>query len=161
MIRMDRPLLIRPAEGTPGPGLGERPTMPINAAITGWGTFSPARILRNVDLERMLDTSDEWIRSRTGIRERHIAGPEDTTSTMCTAAAKKALEQAGLTGADLELVLCATTTGDYLLPSTACIIQQRLGAHNAGALDVNATGYLTRSESVPKAQHRCRCVTLG
>ena len=118
--------------------------MPINAAITGWGTFSPARILRNEDFEKTLDTSDEWIRTRTGIRERHIAGPEETTSTMCAAAAKQALEKAGLTGDDLELIICATTTPDYLLPSTSCILQQRLAANNAGAFDVNAacSGFL-------------------
>jgi 3-oxoacyl-[acyl-carrier-protein] synthase-3 len=112
--------------------------MSLNAAITGWGIYTPAHVLRNDDLERLVDTSDEWIFSRTGIRERHIASPGETTSTMCTAAGQQALEHAGLTGADIELVLCASTTPDYLLPASACLVQQRLGATQAGAMDINA-----------------------
>src|SRR5262249_54520815 len=133
MNTMKRPPSMRPEAGTSAADLVETPAMPISAAITGWGIYSPTKVLRNADLERLVDTSDEWILSRTGIRERRVAGPEDTTSSMCTAASKQALDKAGLTGADIEFILCGTTTPDYLLPSTACIIQERLGATNAGA----------------------------
>src|SRR5919204_4855512 len=85
-----------------------------NAAITGWGYYTPDKVLDNHQLERMVDTSDEWIRTRTGIRERRIAGPGETTATMCAAAARRALEQAQLHPADLDLLICATTTPDHL-----------------------------------------------
>jgi 3-oxoacyl-[acyl-carrier-protein] synthase-3 len=115
-----------------------------NAAITGWGCHSPARVLTNRDLEALVQTSDEWIRTRTGISERHIAGPEETTKSMCVLAARKALAEARLTARDIDLVICATTTPDYLLPATACLIQHNLGADNAGAFDLNAacSGFL-------------------
>src|SRR5689334_9561843 len=102
--------------------------MPIKAAITGWGQYSPEKILTNEDLETLVATSDSWIRSRTGIRERHVAGPGDTTARMGLAAAQAALERAELRPIDIDLVICATTTPDYLLPSSACLIQQHLGA---------------------------------
>ncbi len=118
--------------------------MPINAAITGWGWHSPEKVLTNRDLEKLVQTNDQWIRSRTGIVERHIAGPGDTTSSMCVLAAQKALAVARLSPRDLDLVICATTTPDYLLPATACLIQHRLGADKAGAFDVNTacSGFL-------------------
>jgi 3-oxoacyl-[acyl-carrier-protein] synthase-3 len=116
-----------------------------NVAISGWGAYTPRRILSNQELETLVQTSDEWIQSRTGIRERHIAAPGETTSTMCTAAARQALECARLDAADVQLVICATTTPDHLLPSTGCLIQQRLGANRAGAFDLNSacTGFLS------------------
>jgi 3-oxoacyl-[acyl-carrier-protein] synthase-3 len=118
--------------------------MQINAAITGWGWHSPEHVLTNHDIEKMVETSDEWIKSRTGICERRIAGPGETTSSMCVLAAQKALAQAKLSARDLDLVICATTTPDYLLPASACLIQHRLGADRAGAFDLNAacSGFL-------------------
>ena len=118
--------------------------MPMNAAITGWGWHSPEMVLTNRDLEKMVHTTDDWIRRRTGIVERRIAGPGEPTSTMCVLAAQKALAEAHLTAADLDLVICATTTPDYFLPATACLIQHRLGADRAGAFDLNAacSGFL-------------------
>ena len=114
------------------------------AAITGWGCFTPAKILDNNDLERMVDTTDEWIRSRTGISERRLASAGKTTGTMCTIAAQRALESARLPASELDLVICATTTPDHLVPATGCLIQQRLGASRAGAFDLNAacSGFL-------------------
>jgi 3-oxoacyl-[acyl-carrier-protein] synthase-3 len=111
--------------------------MQYNAAITGCGRHSPKRVLTNHDLEQLVNTDDEWIRSRTGIVERRIAGDDETTSTMCVLAAQLALAQAKLSPRDIDLVICATTTPDYLLPATACLIQHRLGADRAGAFDLN------------------------
>ena len=109
-----------------------------HAAITGWGCYSPANVLSNQDLERMVDTDDDWIRSRTGIVQRHVAGPGETTSTMAITAAQRALDQAQLSPRDLDLVICATTTPDYLLPATACLIQHKIGAHRAWGFDLSA-----------------------
>ena len=96
-----------------------------HAAITGWGWHCPERVLTNRDLEKLVQTNDDWIRSRTGISERRLAGPGETTSTMCVLAAQQALAEAKLSARDIELVICATTTPDYLLPATACLIQHR------------------------------------
>ncbi len=114
------------------------------AAITGWGHCLPDRVVSNKDLESRIDTTDEWIWTRTGIRERRVAGPGETTASLCTAAARRALACANLPAAALELVICATTTPDHLLPNTGSVIQQRLGAVQAGAFDVNAacTGFV-------------------
>lgn len=118
--------------------------MQINSAITGWGWHSPERVMTNHDIQELVQTSDEWIRSRTGIAERRVAGPEETTSSMCVLAAQKALAEARLSARDIDLVICATTTPDYLLPATACLIQNRVGAENAGAFDLNTacSGFL-------------------
>ncbi len=97
------------------------------AAITGWGRYLPERVLTNADLEKLVDTNDEWIVSRTGIRERRIAAPDETTATMATAAARAALEVAGLTPSDLDLIIVATASPDHFFPSTACIVQHQLG----------------------------------
>src|SRR5437868_2267555 len=112
--------------------------MVIKAAVSGWGSYSPEKILTNQELQTLIATSDAWIRSRTGIRERHVAGPGDTTSSMGLVAAEAALKHAELTPADIDLIICASTTPDYLLPCSACLIQQRLGAERAGAFDLNA-----------------------
>src|SRR5262245_48036862 len=98
-----------------------------NAAITGWGYYVPERVLTNRDLEALVKTSDEWIRTRTGILERRIVGPDETTSSMCLRAAGQALERADLPAAELDLVICGTTTPDYLLPAVSCLVQSRLG----------------------------------
>ncbi len=114
------------------------PPMPHRSAhITGWGYYVPERILTNADFERMVDTSDEWILTRTGIRERHIAAPGETSSVMATHAARKALAQAGLDADDLDLILLGTCSADYRTPSSACLVQHALGAH-CGALDLQA-----------------------
>jgi 3-oxoacyl-[acyl-carrier-protein] synthase-3 len=114
------------------------------AAITGWGHCLPERVLTNKELESRIDTSDEWIWTRTGIRERRIAGPGETTASLCTAAARRALACAALAPAELDLVIYATTTPDHLLPNTGSVVQQRLGAGHAGAFDLNAacTGFV-------------------
>ena len=114
------------------------------AVIAGTGSSLPERIMTNADLERMVDTSDEWIRTRTGIRERRVAGPDEPMSLFATRAAEAALQAAGVKAADLDLVLCASVTPDMPIPSTACIIQDKLGAKKAAAFDLAAgcSGFL-------------------
>jgi 3-oxoacyl-[acyl-carrier-protein] synthase-3 len=106
------------------------------AHVVGWGKYIPEKILTNDELARMVDTSDEWIQQRTGIRERHIAHDHETTSTQATHAARAALQVAGLTPNDLDLIIVATSTPDYMFPATACLVQAALGAQRAGAFDV-------------------------
>ncbi|WP_411349706.1 beta-ketoacyl-ACP synthase III [Paenibacillus sp. WLX2291] len=106
--------------------------------IIGTGKYVPEKILSNADLEKMVDTNDEWIVSRTGIRERHIAAPDQATSDLAYEAAIKAIETAGLTAADLDLIVVATITPDMSFPSTACILQDKLGAKKAAAFDLSA-----------------------
>ena len=108
------------------------------ARITGWGMYVPERVLSNHDLEQMVDTSDEWILSRTGIRERRIAAEGETTVTMSLAATHQALQRAHVPAADLDLIIVATSTPDYLCPSAASILQHRLGAKKAAAFDLVA-----------------------
>jgi 3-oxoacyl-[acyl-carrier-protein] synthase-3 len=112
--------------------------LPINAGIMGVGMAVPDRILTNADLEKMVDTTDEWIVTRTGMKERRICGPEDTTSSLSIEAARRALDDAGVAPEDLDLVICATATGDYIWPATACILQDVLGAKRAAAFDLTA-----------------------
>src|SRR5581483_4088377 len=117
----------------------------IRTRIAGLGRHVPERILTNADLERMVETSDEWIINRTGIRERRIAAPHETTSTLATAAARRALADANIAAEDLDLVICATTTPDGLFPSVASLVQEAIGARRAGAFDINAAcmGFLS------------------
>lgn len=113
------------------------------STITGWGLYAPERVLTNADLEKIVDTSDEWIRSRSGIRERHVVGPDEHTSTMSVEAAKRAMEQAGITAADLDLILVATSTPDYLTPPVSSQVQDMLGADcGAMTLVVGCTGFV-------------------
>ena len=107
-------------------------------AITGWGMYVPERILTNADLEQMVDTSDEWIRTRTGIRERRIAGPGETSSTMGAAAARQALKRAGVAPDAVDLLGVGTTSPEHPRPSTACLIQTAIGATRAAPFDVQA-----------------------
>jgi 3-oxoacyl-[acyl-carrier-protein] synthase-3 len=107
-------------------------------SITGVGSYVPERVLTNADLERMVETSDEWIRTRTGIRERRIASDNEATSDMAAESARRALAAAGLTAADVDLIIVATITPDMLFPSTACLVQQKLGATRAAAFDIEA-----------------------
>lgn len=106
--------------------------------ITGTGSYVPERVLTNADIERMVETSDEWIVERTGIRERRLAAPGEACSDLGTKAAERALEAAGVAASDLDMILVATCTGDAPLPSTACLIQHRLGATKAAACDIGA-----------------------
>jgi 3-oxoacyl-[acyl-carrier-protein] synthase-3 len=114
------------------------------ARIVGWGKYVPTKILTNQDLEQMIDTSDEWIIARTGIRERHIAEEQEHTSTMCVAAARQALEKAGVAPTELDLILVATSSPDYLLPAVSSIVQDSLGADEVGAFTIGAgcTGFI-------------------
>ncbi len=116
----------------------------IYAAITAWGFSVPEKVLTNHDLERMVDTSDEWIRSRTGIGERHIVAEGQYTSTLSLEAARKTLAQANLDPRDLDLIIVATATPDYPFPATACLVQEQLGATRAAAFDIEAacSGFL-------------------
>ena len=108
------------------------------AAMTGLGVAVPPRVLTNDDLSHMLDTSDQWIVERTGIRERHIAAPEQSVAMLSREASEKALGRAGLTARDLDAIVLATATPDRLLPSTACDLQALLGADKAAAFDISA-----------------------
>lgn len=115
-----------------------------NAGIIGMGHAYPEGILTNADLEKIVETSDEWITSRTGIKQRHKAAENEYTSQFGTAAAKQALERAGLKPEDIEIIVCATTTPDQIMPSTGALIQAQLGAVNAAGMDVFAacSGFL-------------------
>jgi 3-oxoacyl-[acyl-carrier-protein] synthase-3 len=106
--------------------------------IAGTGRYLPARVLTNDALAERVSTSDEWIRARTGIRQRHIAADGEQTSDLALAASRIALQQAGIAPADLDLIVVATTTPDMIFPSTACILQEKLGAHGGPAFDVQA-----------------------
>ncbi len=106
--------------------------------IVGVGMSVPKKVLTNFDLEKMVDTTDEWIRTRTGIRERRIVEPGTTTSELAYPAAKEALKQAGVHGKDLDLIIVGTTSPDMIFPSTACVLQDRLGAKSAVCFDLAA-----------------------
>ena len=110
----------------------------MNAGILGIGSYVPERIVTNYDLEQMMDTSDEWIRTRTGIEERRIASDDVDTSHMAAEAAKQALEDAGIAAEQLDLILVATVTPDYAFPSVACMVQDQIGAKHAAAMDISA-----------------------
>jgi len=110
----------------------------VRAKIIGTGSYAPERVLRNADLERMVDTSDEWIIERTGIRERRIANEKQAASDLAYEASKAALKSAGLKAKDMELIIVASVSGDMPLPATACILQDKLDAKRAAAFDVNA-----------------------
>src|SRR6059058_6157343 len=107
-------------------------------SIIGTGSYVPDKRLTNADLSRMVDTSDEWITTRTGIKERRIAAKDETTSEMAAKAALKALEQAQISPEDVQLLLVATATPDMIFPATACFVQKQIGARNAACLDISA-----------------------
>ena len=108
------------------------------ARIVGVGKYVPEKVLTNADLERMVETSDEWIVDRTGIRERRLAAADESSATMGAAAARMALKTAGLSPENIDLVICATLSPDGMFPASASVIQDLIGARNAGAFDVNA-----------------------
>jgi 3-oxoacyl-[acyl-carrier-protein] synthase III len=111
---------------------------PMNAGILGIGRFIPEKVVTNLDLEKVMDTSDEWIRTRTGIQERRIAGDNVDTSDIGYEAAVKALDDAGVAPEEIDLILVATVTPDQPFPSVACMLQEKLGARKAAAMDVSA-----------------------
>ena len=108
------------------------------ARIAGIGSFLPEKVVSNKDLEKIMDTSDEWIQERTGIKRRHIAGEGQTTGSMGLEAAKRAMEMAGVGADEIDLIILGTATPDKVFPSTACIVQRRLGAKGGPAFDVHA-----------------------
>jgi 3-oxoacyl-[acyl-carrier-protein] synthase-3 len=112
--------------------------------IAGTGSYLPEKILTNADLERMVETSDEWITARTGIRERHIAAPGEFTSDLATEAGRRALAMAGVAADEIDLIIVATVTGDFSWPATACVVQHNLQAGRAFAFDISAacSGFL-------------------
>jgi 3-oxoacyl-[acyl-carrier-protein] synthase-3 len=116
---------------SPQPGLRR-------AHVTGWGRYAPSHVLTNADLERMVDTSDEWIRSRTGIRERRVAAANETTASMGAVAGLRAIRTAGIEPDDIDLILLATLTPDYWMPSTAALVKEAIGNTKAAAFDVMA-----------------------
>ncbi len=109
-----------------------------NALITGWGMYAPSRVMSNHDLEKLVDTSDEWIVSRTGIRERRIAADDETTTTLSVHAARDALAVAGMTPDELDLVIVGTCSPDYYMPATAVLVAHELGAKRAAGFDLMA-----------------------
>jgi 3-oxoacyl-[acyl-carrier-protein] synthase-3 len=111
---------------------------PFRAKISALGTYVPPRILSNADLEKMVDTNDQWITERTGIKERHLVDKGTATSAMAVEAATRCLNERGISGADVEVILVATVTPDMLFPSTACLVQDRLGARGAWGFDLSA-----------------------
>ena len=114
------------------------------AHITGWGMYVPEPVLTNDDIAKLVDTNDEWIRDRTGIRERHIAREHEFPSTLAVEASIKALRVANLAPTELDLIICASSSPEYIFPATACLIQDQIGATRAGAFDISAacTGFV-------------------
>ena len=123
-----------------------------HSQIIGTGSYLPEKVLTNVDLEKMVETSDAWIRERTGIRERHIAATEETTCDLAEKAARRAIEAAGIETSEIDLIIIATTTPDQIFPSTACLLQQRLGIQGCPAFDIQAvcTGFIYALDIVDK-----------
>jgi 3-oxoacyl-[acyl-carrier-protein] synthase-3 len=138
----------------------------INSGILGTGHSYPEGILTNADLERIVDTSDEWITSRTGIKQRRKAAPDEYTSQFAVRAAREAIARAGIEPADIDLILCATVTPDQILPSTGCLIQAELGAHKAAAMDIVAacSGFLyglTLADSMIRCGQSKHALVIG
>jgi 3-oxoacyl-[acyl-carrier-protein] synthase-3 len=123
--------------------------------MLGTGSYTPERVLTNAEMERMVDTSDEWITTRTGIKERHIAAEGEQTSDMGAEAARSALDQAGIPALEIGLILVATASPDMLFPSTACLVQRKIGAHRAACMDISAacSGFLYAIELARQMIH--------
>jgi len=132
--------------------------------ITGTGGYLPEKVLDNHDLEKMVDTSDEWIRERTGITKRHIAADGETTSDLAEQAARRAMQAAGKNPEDVDLIIVATTTPDKVFPSTACLLQQKLDIHGCAAFDIQAvcTGFVyalgIADKFIRSGSHKCAVV---
>lgn len=138
----------------------------MGTVILGTGSCLPAKIVTNHDLERIVDTSDEWIQSRTGIKTRRVCGPDEQTYTLATEAARKALDAAGVGVEEIGLIVVATITSHMLMPSSACLVQKELGAVNAFAYDINAacSGFLYALDLAHKyvqADHNCKILVIG
>ena len=138
------------------------------ARIKGTGSYLPEKILTNADLERMVETSDEWIVARTGIRERHIAAEDEKTSDLCMHASRAAIEAAGINPQEIDLIIVATTTPDTIFPSTACLLQEKLGLINqCPAFDIQAvcSGFIyalsTADQFIKSGQNKCVLVVGG
>jgi len=134
--------------------------------ITGTGSYLPQRLLTNRDLESIVDTSDQWIVERTGIRARHFAEPDVSSSDLAVAAARHALEAADVDAASIDLIIVATSTPDMVFPSTACLVQQKLGVHGCAAFDVQAvcSGFvyaLTVADSMIRTGAASRALVIG
>ncbi len=138
----------------------QKPKRPVS--IIGTGSYVPERVLTNADLERMVDTSDDWVTSRTGIRERRIAADDEYTSDMAAKAAQKAIEQAGISPEEIDLIIVATASPDMFFPSTACFVQQLIGAKNAACFDLSAacSGFLYAVEVAQNFITSCTCDTV-
>ncbi|HEY1808193.1 MAG TPA: beta-ketoacyl-ACP synthase III [Acidobacteriaceae bacterium] len=134
-----------------------RPRVPARAKISALGTWAPPRLLTNADLEKMVETTDEWITSRVGIRERHIVEPGMATSHMAVEAAKRCLAARGLDPSEVEVIIVGTVTPDMLFPSTACLVQDKLGAKGAWGFDLSAAC----SGFVYSLQVGCKLVESG
>ena len=138
--------------------------MTIRAVVTGCGSYLPADVMTNHDLSAIVDTSDAWIRERTGIRQRHIAADDQRTSDLAAEAAKAALKAAGRAPDDIDLIIVATTTPDLTFPSTAAIVQAKIGAPAGTAFDIQAvcTGFVyavaTAEKFIASGQHKCALV---
>jgi len=128
--------------------------------LTGWGGYAPSLVLTNADLERMVETNDEWIVTRTGIRERHIARPDETTASMAAVAGLRAIATAGLQPDDIDLIIVGTLTPDYPMPSTAALVKEAIGNRRAAAMDLAAAcsgfvyGYATAHAYVASGMYR-------
>ena len=136
----------------------------IHSRIAGTGSYLPRQVVTNDDLAQRMDTSDEWIRSRTGIRQRHIADAGETSSSLALEASKAAMASAGIGAADIDLIILATSTPDFVFPSTACLLQAKLGIKGCPAFDVQAvcSGFVyalaTADLFIRSGQHRCALV---
>ena len=144
--------------------MADAPRRTLYSRIAGTGSYLPAQELTNKDIEQRIDTSDEWIFSRTGIRTRRVAAADETTSDLAVHASRRALEAAGVTADDVDLIIVATTTPDIVFPSTACILQRKLGIRQGAAFDVQAvcTGFVyalaIADRFIASGQHRCALV---
>src|SRR3989442_11888463 len=116
--------------------MASRPPAELRATVLGVGAYAPPKVLTNDDLARLVDTSDEWITTRTGIKRRHIAGPDQATSDLAIVAAQQALDAAAVRAQDLDLILVGTATPDMLFPATACVLQDRLRAAPARPVEL-------------------------
>ena len=135
--------------------------------IIGLGSYLPSKVLTNKDLEEMVETSDEWIVERTGIRERHISDPyTESVSQMAVNAAKNAIEDAGIDPAEIDIIILASTTSNMIVPSSSCVVQKEVGAKNACCFDLNSacTGFLTAyntAQSFIEAGHYKTALVIG
>ncbi|MGL4307810.1 beta-ketoacyl-ACP synthase III [Cetobacterium sp. SF1] len=137
-----------------------------NVGIIGLGAYVPEKIMTNFDFEKIVDTSDEWIKTRTGIEERRFASEEQAASDLAVEASKKAIEKAGIDPQEIDFIILATGTPDYLIQNTACLVQEKLGINNAAAMDINAacSGFvyaLTMGEALIKSQMYKKILVIG